>query len=60
MVAEAAGQPEGVRAAGSACATNPIPLVVPVTRVVRRDGTYGQYAAVPPSSTPCWTMEAAG
>src|SRR5207249_2827136 len=29
MVAEAAGNARAVRAAGSACATNPIPLVVP-------------------------------
>jgi methylated-DNA-[protein]-cysteine S-methyltransferase len=43
VVARAAGNPGAVRAAGSACATNPIPLVVPCHRVVRRDGTFGQY-----------------
>ena len=42
-VARSAGNPGAVRAAGSACATNPIPLVVPCHRVVRSDGTYGQY-----------------
>lgn len=42
-VAAAAGNPRAVRAVGSACATNPIPLVVPCHRVVRSDGTIGQY-----------------
>jgi methylated-DNA-[protein]-cysteine S-methyltransferase len=42
-VAEAAGSPNAVRAAGSACATNPIPLLVPCHRVVRSDGTMGLY-----------------
>ncbi len=42
-VARAAGSPNAVRAAGSACATNPVPLVVPCHRVVRSDGTIGQY-----------------
>ncbi|MGI8790705.1 MAG: methylated-DNA--[protein]-cysteine S-methyltransferase [Actinomycetota bacterium] len=43
-VAAAAGNPKAVRAAGSACATNPIPVVVPCHRVVRSDGTIGRYA----------------
>lgn len=43
VVARSAGNPGAVRAAGSACATNPIPLVVPCHRVVRSDGTFGQY-----------------
>ena len=42
-VARAAGNPAAVRAAGSACAHNPIPLVVPCHRVVRSDGTIGGY-----------------
>jgi methylated-DNA-[protein]-cysteine S-methyltransferase len=42
-VAAAAGSPAAVRATGSACANNPIPLVVPCHRVVRSDGTIGQY-----------------
>lgn len=42
-VAAAAGSPKAVRAAGSACATNPIPVVIPCHRVVRSDGTIGQY-----------------
>lgn len=42
-VAAASGSPAAVRAVGSACATNPVPLVVPCHRVVRSDGTIGQY-----------------
>jgi methylated-DNA-[protein]-cysteine S-methyltransferase len=43
-VAAAAGSPRAVRAVGTACATNPLPVVVPCHRVVRSDGTLGQYA----------------
>jgi len=35
--------PRAVRAVGTACATNPVPLVVPCHRVVRSDGTTGAY-----------------
>jgi methylated-DNA-[protein]-cysteine S-methyltransferase len=42
-IAVAAGSPRAVRAVGSACATNPLPVVVPCHRVVRSDGTIGQY-----------------
>jgi methylated-DNA-[protein]-cysteine S-methyltransferase len=43
MVAAATGRPAAVRAVGTACAKNPLPLVVPCHRVVRSDGTIGQY-----------------
>jgi methylated-DNA-[protein]-cysteine S-methyltransferase len=42
-VALAACNPRAVRAVGSACAHNPLPLVVPCHRVVRGDGSVGQY-----------------
>jgi methylated-DNA-[protein]-cysteine S-methyltransferase len=42
-VAEMAGNPKAVRAVGSACATNPLPIVVPCHRVVRSDGAMGGY-----------------
>jgi methylated-DNA-[protein]-cysteine S-methyltransferase len=42
-VATAAGSPGAVRAAGSALATNPIPIVVPCHRVLRTDGGLGGY-----------------
>lgn len=57
-VARAAGNARAVRAAGSACATNPIPLVVPCHRVVRRDGTYGQYRGGPEAKHLLLVMEA--
>lgn len=40
-LARAVGNPQAVRAVGSACATNPLPLVVPCHRVVRSDGAQG-------------------
>ncbi len=43
QVARAAGSPAAVRAVGTACAHNPVPVVVPCHRVVRSDGTIGQY-----------------
>ena len=42
-VARTTGNPGAVRAVGTACATNPIPVVVPCHRVVRSDGTWGRY-----------------
>ena len=42
-VAVASGSPRAVRAVGSACATNPLPIVVPCHRVVRSDGSPGGY-----------------
>jgi methylated-DNA-[protein]-cysteine S-methyltransferase len=42
-VARAIGRDRAVRAVGSACATNPIPLLVPCHRVLRSDGTLGGY-----------------
>lgn len=42
-LARRAGRPGAARAAGTACATNPVPVVVPCHRVVRSDGTVGQY-----------------
>jgi methylated-DNA-[protein]-cysteine S-methyltransferase len=44
QVAAAAGRPRAVRAVGTACARNPLPVVVPCHRVIRSDGSLGQYA----------------
>jgi len=44
QVAAAAGHPRAVRAVGTACARNPLPLVLPCHRVVRADGSPGRYA----------------
>jgi methylated-DNA-[protein]-cysteine S-methyltransferase len=43
-VATRAGSPGAVRAAGSALATNPLPIVVPCHRVLRTGGGLGGYA----------------
>jgi len=43
QVAKIVGNPTAVRAVGSACATNPLPVVVPCHRVLRTDGTLGGY-----------------
>lgn len=37
------GNPNAVRAVGTACATNPLPVVVPCHRVLRSDGSLGGY-----------------
>ncbi|MGN0096898.1 MAG: methylated-DNA--[protein]-cysteine S-methyltransferase [Corynebacterium sp.] len=43
QVAENVGNPKAVRAVGTACATNPLPIVVPCHRVLRSDGGLGGY-----------------
>ncbi|WP_217496030.1 methylated-DNA--[protein]-cysteine S-methyltransferase [Agrococcus sp. SGAir0287] len=43
-VARAIGSPGAVRAVGTACRLNPLPIVIPCHRVVRSDGSLGQYA----------------
>jgi methylated-DNA-[protein]-cysteine S-methyltransferase len=58
-VAQLAGNPKAVRAVGTACATNPLPLVVPCHRVVRSDGTMGQYRGGPDAKRVLITLEAA-
>ncbi len=42
-VAKAIGRPEAIRAVARACATNPVSVVVPCHRVVRRDGNLAGY-----------------
>lgn len=42
-VAAALGRPRAMRAVGTACATNPLPIVVPCHRVLRTDGQLGGY-----------------
>jgi len=42
-LAAKAGNAKAVRAAGAACATNPIALIVPCHRVVRADGSLGGF-----------------
>jgi O-6-methylguanine DNA methyltransferase len=49
-VAAEIGRPRAVRAVGTALAHNPVPLVVPCHRVVRTDGTIGQYSLGGPAN----------
>jgi methylated-DNA-[protein]-cysteine S-methyltransferase len=46
-LAEMAGYPRAARAVGNAMANNPIPVVVPCHRVVRSNGTLGNYGNDP-------------
>jgi methylated-DNA-[protein]-cysteine S-methyltransferase len=46
-LAELAGYPRAARAVGNAMAANPIPVVVPCHRVIRADGSLGNYGDDP-------------
>jgi methylated-DNA-[protein]-cysteine S-methyltransferase len=58
-LAAAAGSPRAVRAVGTACATNPLPVVVPCHRVVRSDGALGNYVGGAAVKRALLTLEAA-
>jgi methylated-DNA-[protein]-cysteine S-methyltransferase len=60
VVAAAAGSPRAVRAAGSACAANPLPVVVPCHRVIRSDGSPGAYAGGAAAKQALLALEQAG
>jgi methylated-DNA-[protein]-cysteine S-methyltransferase len=56
-VARIVGNPKAVRAVGSACATNPLPVVVPCHRVLRSDGSLGGYVGGPEAKTALLGLE---
>ncbi|MFD3520081.1 methylated-DNA--[protein]-cysteine S-methyltransferase [Streptomyces sp. NPDC058653] len=58
-VARLVGNPKAVRAVGTACATNPLPVVVPCHRVLRADGTLGGYAGGPAAKSVLLDLESA-
>jgi methylated-DNA-[protein]-cysteine S-methyltransferase len=58
-VAAIVGNPKAVRAVGSACATNPLPVVVPCHRVLRTDGSLGGYIGGLAAKTALLTLEGA-
>jgi methylated-DNA-[protein]-cysteine S-methyltransferase len=58
QVAEIVGNPKAVRAVGSACATNPLPVVVPCHRVLKADGTPGGYVGGPAAKIVLLRLEA--
>jgi methylated-DNA-[protein]-cysteine S-methyltransferase len=56
-LARLSGSPKAVRAVGTTCATNPIPVVVPCHRVVRSDGTLGGYRGGPAAKRALLNLE---
>jgi methylated-DNA-[protein]-cysteine S-methyltransferase len=58
-VARLAGNPKAVRAAATACATNPLPVVVPCHRVIYSDGRTGRYLGGPDAKRALLSLEAA-
>ncbi len=58
-VAQMAGNPKAVRAVGTACATNPLPVVVPCHRVVRSGGGMGGYLGGPDAKRVLLALESA-
>jgi methylated-DNA-[protein]-cysteine S-methyltransferase len=51
--------PKAVRAVGTACATNPLPLVIPCHRVIRSDGLVGTYLGGAETKRQLLNLEAA-
>ncbi len=58
-VARIVGNPRAVRAVGTACATNPLPVVVPCHRVLRADGGLGGYIGGLAAKTSLLALESA-
>jgi methylated-DNA-[protein]-cysteine S-methyltransferase len=60
QIAVATGHPRAVRAVGTACATNPLPVIVPCHRVLRSDGKLGGYIGGLQTKAALLSLEAAG
>ena len=58
-LAKEAGSPRAVRAVGSACATNPVPIVVPCHRVLPASHKLGNYGGGPARKRALLTLEGA-
>jgi methylated-DNA-[protein]-cysteine S-methyltransferase len=58
-LARLSGSPKALRAVGTACATNPIPIFVPCHRVIRSDGTVGAYRGGPAAKRALLDLERA-
>jgi methylated-DNA-[protein]-cysteine S-methyltransferase len=58
-VARKAGNPRAVRAAGTACGRNPVPLIVPCHRVVQASGKLGDYGGGPEMKRALLSLEGA-
>jgi methylated-DNA-[protein]-cysteine S-methyltransferase len=59
-IARSAGNERAVRAAGTACGANPIPIVVPCHRVLRSGGALGGYGGGLPMKEGLLRMEGVG
>lgn len=59
QVALATGSPRAVRAVGTACATNPLPVILPCHRVVKSDGSFGNYLGGTEAKRALLALEAA-
>jgi methylated-DNA-[protein]-cysteine S-methyltransferase len=57
QIARSAGNERAVRAAGTACGANPIPIVVPCHRVLRSGGALGGYGGGLPMKEALLAME---
>jgi methylated-DNA-[protein]-cysteine S-methyltransferase len=58
QVAVQVGNPRAVRAVGTACATNPLPIVLPCHRVLRANGALGGYIGGLAAKTALLKLEA--
>jgi methylated-DNA-[protein]-cysteine S-methyltransferase len=58
-IARDAGNPRAFRAAGTACGSNPVPLIVPCHRVVQAGGAPGNYGGGPEMKRALLTFEGA-
>lgn len=60
VIAERLGRPKAVRAVGTGCSGNPVPIVVPCHRVLRADGSLGGYRAGAPAKAVLLQLERHG
>lgn len=44
QIADACGRPKAYRAIGSACKSNPLPIIIPCHRIIPSSGGIGEYA----------------
>lgn len=59
-IARRIGHPSAARAVGRACATNPLPVIVPCHRVIRGDGVVGDYIGGAAAKRMLLDLETAG
>jgi methylated-DNA-[protein]-cysteine S-methyltransferase len=58
-LAARSGNPKAARATGTACATNPVPVIVPCHRVLPSTGGVGSYGGGPPRKVQLLQLEGA-